>query len=392
MIRIVDKKKCCGCGACQLKCPKHCINMVEDKEGFSYPIVDMEKCVDCGLCEKVCQMICPYENKQPLASFAALSLNEDVRVHSSSGGIFFEIAKKVISEKKGVVFGACFDETWQVIIEGAETIEESKAFMGSKYVQAKVGDSYLKVENYLKNGRYVLYSGTPCLIAGLHHYLKWQYDNLLTVDVSCHGVPSPKVWNLYLSEMCKCIKKINGVSFRDKKEGWNKFHFQLSYDGLKGRYFISNQHWDNPYMKAFLFDLILRPSCSECTAKHGSSKSDLTIADFWGIEKVDATFDDDKGTSLVLANSEKGQNIINSLDIQKKNVDYFSAIKFNNGLKNNSQHHKKRTLFFEQIDSSESICYLIEQTLRPDFYVLLKSKLKRQIKNVIKILGGAKLL
>lgn len=388
MIQIVDKEKCCGCAACQLRCPTHCIHMVADNEGFLYPVVDEKKCVDCGLCEKVCQMLKPYDDKEPKASFAAYSLNDTIRSQSSSGGVFFELVKLVIKEKKGVVFGARFDEAWQVKIDDAETIEEAKLFMGSKYVQANVGDSYQKAGKFLKAGRFVLYSGTPCQISGLHHFLRVSYDNLLTVDVSCHGVPSPKVWNLYLTEICGCINKINGISFRSKKEGWKNFHFQLSFESKTGRFFTSSRHWDNPFMKAFLCDLILRPSCSECRAKHGSSNSDLTIADFWGIEKEKASFDDDKGTSLVLVNTEKGQQIISRIEIRKENVDYMRAIEFNNGLKKNSQHHPKRALFFEKIDCAESICRLIEETLRPTIYGLLKNKVKNAIRLILKSGGG----
>lgn len=313
MINIKEPKDCCGCNACAQRCPKHCINLQEDHEGFLYPKVDINLCIECGLCEKVCPVINQSIKKEPLQVFAAINPDEKVRMESSSGGIFTLLAEKVIQEN-GVVFGARFDENWEVKHDYAETIEGLAAFRGSKYVQSRVEDNYLKAERFLKKGRKVLFSGTPCQIAGLKKFLRKEYDNLLTVDFICHGVPSPKVWRMYLDEICKnyinqgdrksCIKAIN---FRNKSLGWKKFSFFFKLNPT----FIRQKNkpiehlelfYKNSFMKGFLNDLILRPSCYHCPSKSGKSESDITIADFWGIESLSPNMDDDKGTSLVFIN------------------------------------------------------------------------------------------
>ena len=234
MIDIKDKKDCCGCSACVQKCPKQCISLKEDCEGFLYPIVDKDICIDCGLCEKVCPILYQGEERKPLKVFAAKNHDEEIRKQSSSGGIFTLLAEKIINEG-GVVFGAKFDENWDVKHDYTETIEGLAAFRGSKYVQSRIEDNYRKAETFLKQGRKVLFSGTPCQIAGLKRFFRKEYENLLTVDFICHGVPSPGVWRRYLQEtvarMCDknrvstdpiSIKnaRVESISFRDKSHGW----------------------------------------------------------------------------------------------------------------------------------------------------------------------------
>ena len=200
MINIIDKKNCCGCNACVQHCPKSCVTMQEDEEGFLYPIVDQEACIDCGLCEKVCPVLNQGEERKPLQVYAANNPNEEIRMQSSSGGVFTLLAETIIQEG-GVVFGARFNDDWEVIHDYTETKEELAAFRGSKYVQSRIGDSYCQAEQFLKKGRKVLFTGTPCQIAGLNLFLRKEYGNLLTVDFICHGVPSPGVWKSYLEEL-----------------------------------------------------------------------------------------------------------------------------------------------------------------------------------------------
>ena len=222
MIPITDKRNCCGCTACSQVCPKHCITMQMDSEGFKYPHVDTSLCVECGLCEKVC----PYLNKYPIpikkpASFACKTKNDELREKSSSGGLFTVLAAKVIQEG-GVVFGAKFDAEWNVVHGYSETEEGLAAFRGSKYVQSDLGNCFTEVKNFLKSERQVLFTGTPCQVAGLNHFLQKKYDNLITVDFVCHCVPSPLVWKKYLEELCGDTT-IKSVSFRDKSEGWARY-------------------------------------------------------------------------------------------------------------------------------------------------------------------------
>ena len=199
MIKILDKKDCCGCNACVQKCPKHCITMKEDKEGFLYPNVDENVCIDCHICEKVCPVLNQNMERMPLNVYVGKNPNEEIRIKSSSGGLFTMLAEQVIDDI-GVVFGATFNEKWTVVHDYVETKEGLAKFRGSKYVQSNIGNSFKKAMDFLNEGRKVLFSGTPCQIAGLKNYLRKDYDNLITVDFICHGVPSPGVFRTYLQE------------------------------------------------------------------------------------------------------------------------------------------------------------------------------------------------
>ena len=302
MIEIKDKKECCGCHACVSVCPVHCITMQVDEQGFLYPKANADVCTQCGLCEKVCPVLQQYEPSSPIGVYAAKSYDEEVRKHSSSGGMFTHLAEAVINEG-GTVFGARFDQQWNVVHARANSIEELEPLRGSKYVQSVIGNTYKEVKEQLLQGRKVLFTGTPCQIAGLKRFLRKEYSNLLTVDVVCHGVPSPQVWTTYLSSVLrKQASPIMGISFRDKTFGWKKYRLHISYAG-------SNKvpSAGNVYMKGFLKDLYLRPSCHACPARSGKSGSDITLGDFWGVHKHYPEMDDDKGTSLVLIHTAKGQ-------------------------------------------------------------------------------------
>lgn len=391
MISIDDKTLCCGCSACAMKCPKHCITMQSDNEGFLYPVVNEAECIDCGLCEKVCHELHPYDERKPLSVYAAINKDEQVRMNSSSGGMFYLLAEKTISEG-GVVFGARFDEDWQVVIDYAETLEDVKPFMGSKYVQARTATAYRDAEAFLKQGRKVLFSGSPCQIAGLHHYLRKDYDNLTTVDFVCHGVPSPKVWQRYLDEVVTSGKRsISDVKFRNKGNGWKKFNFVLSYNHDSKSYSLSSWHQQNHYMRAFLSDMILRPSCHDCRAKQGRSYSDITIADFWGINIEMPEMDDDKGTGLVLVNTEKGRQALDWSKVIMKESSIEVASKYNGGLSSLTKPHPKRTEFFAKLDNCESVIGLIDKSLRPPFKRRIRMALRRCeqfVKKVLKMLIG----
>lgn len=197
MIKIIDKKDCCGCAACVQRCPKQCIAMRIEDEGFYYPEVDSSLCIDCGICEKVCPVINQDSACLPIQCIAARGKQETIVKNSSSAGIFYLLAEKTI-RNNGVVFGARFNNVWDVVHSWADTLEGIKPFMSSKYEQSQIGDSYKQAETFLKEGREVLFSGAPCQISGLKHYLRKTYGNLLCVDVICHGSPSPGVWREYL--------------------------------------------------------------------------------------------------------------------------------------------------------------------------------------------------
>ena len=377
MIQILDKSQCCGCTACVSICPKQCITMREDEEGFLYPVVDSSHCIDCNLCKKVCPELYPKEMREPLHVYAAKHKNEQVRLASSSGGIFTLLAEKIIDEG-GVVFGVRFNNNWDVVHDYTETMEGLAVFRGSKYVQSYMGDCYLKAKSFLEQGRKVMFTGTPCQIAGLKNFLRKDYDNLLTVDVVCHGVPSPKVWQVYLDEIARkggknsvlshpIVEKteINHIDFRSKSIGWKKYSFALTLskataDGEKNTVLLSSIFTENPYMNAFLSNLSLRPSCYDCPAKSGKSGSDITIADFWGIEDVLPEFDDDKGISLVLSYSEKGGRWLAGLDCECIEVDYRSAQRMNPLISTSVSKPINRAFFFRQLIRKKNIRLALE--------------------------------
>lgn len=203
MIEILNKEECCGCSACKQKCPKNCIVMKEDEEGFVYPFVQKELCINCGACERVCPVINKIKGGVPLKAFAAYNENCAIRLKSSSGGIFSLFAEKIINEG-GTVFGACFDNNgFSVKHVGITEIKDIELLRGAKYAQSDIGESYKKVEELLKQGKKVLFSGTPCQVSGLRLFLRREYINLVTVEVVCHGVPSPMIWRQYLESVCK---------------------------------------------------------------------------------------------------------------------------------------------------------------------------------------------
>lgn len=396
MIKINNKTQCCGCSSCVQRCPKQCISLHEDSEGFLYPKVDETTCIDCGLCEKVCPVLNPYDTKAPIKVFAAINNNEKIRLDSSSGGIFSILAENTIIDG-GIVFGARYDENWQVTLDYTETIEGLAAFRGSKYVQARTGESFSQCEKFLREGRKVLFTGTPCQIAGLHHFLRKQYENLTTCDFVCHGVPSPKVWRMYLKEVVKETNRaITDIKFRNKDNGWKLFNFKMHYDENHKVMTLSSYHRDNIYMRAFLSDLILRPSCYSCSAKEGKSMSDITIADFWGIDKSHPDFDDDLGTGLILLHTDKGEKALDWASMRAIETKYEDAIPFNKGLNAHTPIHRNRAKFFAMLDATNNLSQLIIDCTKPTYkqqlrrIVTLPFRLIRRVCRLI--MGGVKIV
>lgn len=328
MIDIKEKKNCTGCHACWSVCPRKCIRMMPDEEGFLYPQVVQEQCIDCGACEKVCPVLHPADTQSPLEVYAARNWDENVRMSSSSGGVFTLLAKEII-RRGGVVFGASFTKDWQVVHSWTEQLEGLAAFQGAKYVQSLMGDTYLQVCRFLKQGRWVLFSGTPCQVAGLKHFLRTHYERLLTVDVVCHGVPSPLVWRTYLDSINPWKVPITALSMRDKTRGWKQYGMEIR---TEDTVLYTGKAASNLYSQGYLDNLYLRPSCYACLAKKGRSHSDLTLGDFWGIERVYPSMDDNRGTGLVLVNTPMGMNFYRSLLVLQKEVTYEQALRENPSL------------------------------------------------------------
>lgn len=353
MIQIKHQEDCCGCEACVQICPANCISFTADKEGFYYPSADNKLCIHCNLCEKVCPVLNQAANSLPKTVYATQHPNKEVRKISSSGGIFTLIASIIIKEG-GVVFGARFDKNWNVIHDFTETIEGLQAFQGSKYVQSRIGNSYQLAEQYLKKGRKVMFTGTSCQIAGLKKFLRKEYNNLLAVDIICHGVPSPLVWQKFLTD---CLnhhkttrKSLMTFTFRDKQSGWKKYQSTYTIQkevGLDNHVTShSLKYEENSYMQAFLNNYTLRPICYQCPAKNGKSCSDITIGDFWGINQIAPELDDDKGCSLLIIHHKSTEDWIQNNLSLSNSFSLDDVVPYNPSLKNPAKAHINRTYFF----------------------------------------------
>jgi len=336
---------CCGCAACSNACPKQCIKMLSDVDGFSYPSVDLITCIDCGLCDKVCPVQHPFSEKEPVTTIAAINLKEEVRRRSSSGGFFYALAELVIS-RNGVVFGASFDEHWNVGIVHTDNLEGVKSFQGAKYVQAEMGKAYIQTRTYLQDGRWVLFTGLPCQISGLKHFLKQDYEKLITAECVCHSVPSPKVWRSYLNSVSKG-RTIKNINFRNKDKGWRNYGYQLVVNFNNGESFKASSA--NVYMRGLVQNLTVRPSCAKCTAKNGRSHADFSMGDYWGVWDLQPKMDDNKGTSIVAVHTRKAVDLLPKLKVKVENANMEGARKYNLGLDKPSPLHKKHDVFFRYV-------------------------------------------
>ncbi len=353
MIEIKNKSNCCGCTACKNICPKNAIVMLEDEKGFKYPQIDKQKCINCGLCEMVCPILKKSVPIEKMIAYAAINKDETIRMNSSSGGIFTLLAENII-QKGGAVFGVELDENFHAKHTYIEKIEDIEKFRGSKYMQSELGDSYLKVKEFLEKDRYVLFTGTPCQVGGLKSFLKKEYKKLYTQDIICHGVPSSKTWDKYLEYRRNVdkLKDLKSIKFRNKNNyGWNSYELSFKYE--ENEVFID--HNKDLFMKAFLSDIALRDSCYECKFKNKNRKSDILVADFWGIEQVLPEMNDEKGISLVIINSQKGKKIFEEIkkSVEYKKVDTNLATKNNPSMIKSANYHKNTQEFFLNIENLE---------------------------------------
>lgn len=381
MISITDKTQCCGCEACAQACPKRCIAMVDDDEGFLYPMADPAKCIDCGLCDKVCPMRAEAPvHDAPLGCYATVNTDEKVRLKSSSGGLFAALAGHVL-EQGGAVFAVECDNRGEVFHTQADDLAEVRKMMGSKYVQSRMGTTYISVKKALDSGRAALFVGTPCQVAGLHSFLRGKkYSQLLTVDLACHGVPSPGVWRRYLSETLGNVDDVS-VNFRDKSIGWKHFSLTLK----SGSKLISMPASASAYMKAFLSDAILRPSCHSCEFKNGGCHSDLAIGDFWGVVSCHPDWDDDKGMGITLVYTDKGRDVIASLcEVSFREVTYQQAIACQNGFGCETPPHPKRNELFSAIRQNKTVEQAVKAYLRKPFASRVMSAIKSILRRILK--------
>ncbi len=382
MQTIIKKQKCSGCHACYNICPVNCITMEHDDEGFLYPVTDEAKCVNCGLCQKVCPALKQYKGNPKGQAYACINRDENIRFDSSSGGIFTLLAEEILN-CGGVVFGAAFDEKLNVYHTQISEKSELYKLRGSKYVQSSIGDTYNQVKEHLINDKMVLFSGTPCQISGLKSFLMKEYENLILTDVICHGVPSPKVWKKYIEYREKETNShTHKTFFRSKQNGWQMSSVRFE--------FSNGSEYEQIYpkdlfMQGFLANLYLRPSCYNCHSKSLERESDITLADFWGVEKVLPEMFDNKGTSLVFINSEKGKSLFEKIldEMIYKLCDIDEAVKYNPSAHKSCDLSPKRQKFMKKLDKMDLKKNIKKYTSKNIIHHCI-NKIKRIIKKLLK--------
>jgi len=388
MISIDDKTGCCGCSACMSACPHDCITMKEDSEGFAYPVVDLVSCVDCGLCENVCPMLDVKCDSTRVDAYAFRSENHERE--SSSGGMFSVLADEVL-RRKGVVYGAAFDEQLTVKHVGVESEYDMRALRGSRYLQSDMGNVFCELEDCLRDGRrMVLFSGTPCQVAGLKKFLGRDYESLLTVDVACHGVPSPLLWRKYVESMEEKVgRKLRSVNFRDKKRSWRNYDVTYFFDGYVKRV----KRNEDPYMMLFLQNMSIRPSCYGCPFRCNSFSGDISLGDLWNVEEAKPEMNDDRGVSVVLANTMKGKEFLSEVmgdggENILYPVTYSQAVARNGGFSGVYDVPSGRKSFFEGFPVADNLLsymnrFVIKKSRLHTLYAEVHSLLSK-IKNIVK--------
>lgn len=383
MIQRVPIKNCVGCHACESVCKTEAIQLVMNKEGFLYPLLDETKCTQC----KACLVVCPAENETCFERmhepdvYASWNTSNEIRQISSSGGVFSELGKKILANS-GIVYGAAFDRDLTLQHQEANSEDELQPLRGSKYVQSNLAGMFAKVQMRLKQDQQVLFVGTPCQIAGLNSFLRHDYSNLMTCDVICHGVAPPGVLARYIDELEKThLAAVTSFQFRAKPQGWRDFFFDIRFDnGDK----ILEPFTNNPYMKGFLADLYLRPSCHQCKYSRLPRVADITLGDFWGIWEFRPEYESKKGISALLINSAKARNFLPGLDLVLHPAELDWVLKGNPSLVGAAKPHKRRSKFFTLFADGPSFETIINTCLPPTSYLeKVIWSIKRRFKRII---------
>ena len=341
---LLGNKKiiCSGCSACANVCPVRAISMVENQDGFYVPMIDKTKCTQCGLCEKTCPQCNEVVKNAKTPDCYAVMADDDVRFKSSSGGAFTVLAKEIFN-RGGVVCGASFDENWvvkHVLVDNENGLDKLR---GSKYVQSFVSETlYREIKDLLKAEKWVLFSGTPCQLAGLNNFLGKQYPTLLTVDLICSKVPSKKAFDKFINDNYD-KNEVKSINFRSKEEGWSCSATKI----------YTTTTTTTTWFDMFLNDLCMNDSCANCKYTTADRVSDITIGDFWRINRFKPELDDDKGTSCVLVNTEKGKNFFDVLSwFKKEAMPVKTAVKVNKALNKGFTHHPNSKLFAKRLEST----------------------------------------
>ena len=307
MVGNISKGQCCGCEACYNACNNDAVSMELDDEGFFYPKVNERLCTKCGRCISVCPIIKKKDEiHQNITAYAGRNNNTDVRIKSTSGGIFSVLAEYYINSLNGIVVSASYsDDFKKVYMSEASNISELNSLIGSKYIQARIDKIYCRIRQLLKNGKDVLFVGLPCQVGGLLSFLGVRYSNLFCIDLVCFGVPSPKLWSIYLNEITHG-ETTQEVRFKDKTFGWKNWSVKILYGNNK---IVLDKKTENDYMKSYLYRLNIRPSCFNCNFKGLERESDITISDCWGIGEKNTRLNDDKGLSAIVIRTDKARRL-----------------------------------------------------------------------------------
>lgn len=346
MDKLCKKELCTGCTACAAVCPKGCITMTADADGFRYPVIDENACIGCGLCAKTCPVLADVRQEHQPTAYAACALDTEIRLESSSGGVFTELARHILSQD-GAVFGAVYGEGFRVVHTCAEDEASLANIRGAKYAQSDLDGVFVDVKARLDRGQQVLFSGTPCQVGGLLSFLRKPYENLTTVDFVCHSVPSPMAWAEYL----KTLGDVRSVNLRAKDRGWSRYGYCHRIETTDGTRLIPNG--ESLHMKLFVGGYTTRPSCADCHFKGYARPSDLTIGDFWGVWDSHPEMDDDKGTSVVLVQSEQGRKLWDAIGprLKRKEVSLEDASRQNPAMLVSSKPAADRDAVLERIRS-----------------------------------------
>ena len=386
MPNLAKPNLCVGCSACASICPKQCIKMEKDPDGFKYPVLmHPANCVECGMCESVCPVLNENikANSDIPSAYAAFTKDERIRQDSSSGGIFTEIAKRIIAEN-GVVYGAAYDEKFAVYHRCVDKIDDLQKLRGAKYAESNLENTFAEILDRLKHGQFVLFSGTPCQVAGLKSFVRKDYNNLICIDFVCHGVPSPMAWDSFIkyrSERDADGKLPRSINLRSKETGWSKYQYSNVFEYEEGKKYstVSSQ---SLFMKLFVGDYISRPSCSNCKFKGYSRVSDITLGDFWGIWDIEPEMDDNKGTSVILVHTPSGKKLWRDIEpiIKSKEVTLEQASQQNQSMLKPSKANTNSKLALHKIkDGKIDTCEEFFKIQKPTIFARIKGRVKRMI-------------
>ena len=391
-ISVLNHTDCCGCKACGDICPKSCISFCEDKEGFIYPYVNEAQCISCKKCQRVCPELKPSHNTKSDSAIAAFAINQEARSAGSSGGIFGLLAQEII-KKGGKVWGAAFDSDLQLHHKAAPNIEDLTPLYRSKYIQSDTEGIYTQIKKDISEGILTLFSGTPCQCNAIKNFIG-KSELLITVEVICHGVPPQSLFNKLIAYLEKQNHyKITSFAFRSKSDKALHTHsFTYVYENGKGKKIENGLHYQFPYYFGFQKYITLRPSCYQCKWAKPERTADITLGDFWGIEKYNPSLDAKMGVSMIICNTEAGQSLIEH--IKKRDLIFTEKFPIEVAIENNgclsapTPLKPEREAFFSAL-SRESLEEVITNYLQPkrkyifDIYYSLPKPLRQIVRRLM---------